>query len=395
MNMATKHTVLQAHLKEWLACKGEKIKRGSLAKRLSQSLCMHIKSIPRSMKRLQTKSKSDQEKRGRPKKYGADVNAALAQVWEAMEYPCAENMPRVSIDEYISYFMKEKRWNFSNETTDNLLAMSEGTKKIIISAMRQKRGILRGRSATVSSPLKGMIPIRKSHTWTELSPGFLQTDSVVHCGDFLTGDVIYSVGCVDFATYWSEYTTQWNKGDMATKESLKTLRERFPFLWNELHPDTGNEFINYHVHRWATEEGIAMTRSEPYKKNDNMCIEERNNSIARKHLRYVRLDDQSLVPLTSEILRIACLLSNHFRPVRRMTNKVRNGAKWKRTFEKKSMAPYQRVLERKDVSEDIKKALRAKHETLNPLELKRKLDILKSELGQKLEDLKKIKSEVR
>jgi hypothetical protein len=395
MNMATKHAVLQAHLKEWLACKGEKNKRGTLAKRLSQSLHLHIKSIPRSMKRLQTKCKSDKEKRGRPKKYGADVNAALAQVWEAMEYPCAENMPCGSIDEYVSYFTKEKRWGFNNETTDNLLVMSEGTKKILISAMRQKRGILRGRSATVSSPLKGMIPIRKSHTWVDLPPGYLQTDSVVHCGDLLTGDVIYSVGCVDFATYWSEYTTQWNKGDTATKESLETLRERFPFTWNELHPDTGNEFINYHVHRWATEEGIAMTRSEPYKKNDNMCIEERNNSIARKHLGYARMDDSSLVPLASEILKTACILSNHFRPVRRMTDKVRIGAKWKRTFEKKSMTPYQRVLERKDISDDIKKALREEHETLNPLELKRKLDILKSELGQKLEDLKKKKSEVR
>ena len=391
MNMATKHEVLQAHLKEWLACKGERNKRGAMAKRLSQSLRMHIKSISRSMIRLQTKSKTDKEKRGRPKKYGADVNAALAQVWEAMEYPCGENMSRDSIDEYVTCFMKEKHWSFDNETTDNLLSMSEGTKKLLISVMRQKRGILRGRSATVSSPLKGMIPIRKSHTWVDLPPGYLQTDSVVHCGDLLTGDVIYSVGCVDFATYWSEYTAQWNKGEEATRKSLETVRERFPFPWKELHPDTGNEFINYHVHKWSIKEGIAMTRSEPYKKNDNMCIEERNNSIARKHLGYARLDDSSLVPLASEILRVACLLSNHFRPVRRMTDKVRIGAKWKRTFEKKSMTPYRRVLERKDISDDIKKALRGEHEALNPLELKRKLDILKAELAKKLEDLKKKK----
>lgn len=391
MNMATKHSVLRAHLKEWLACKGDKNKRGVMTKQLSQSLRMHIKSIPRSMKRLQTKSKSDKEKRGRPKKYGADVIAALVQVWEAMEYPCAENIPRDSIDEYIAYFMQEKRWSFSNETTDNLLIMSEGTKKILISEMRQKRGILRGRSATVSSPLKGMIPIRKSHTWVDLPPGYLQTDSVVHCGDLLTGDVIYSVGCVDFATYWSEYTAQWNKGEEATKVSLETIRKRFPFPWKELHPDTGNEFINYHVHQWSVKEKIDMTRSEPYKKNDNMCIEERNNSVARKHLGYARMADPSLVSLASEILKTACLLFNHFRPVRRMTDKVRIGAKWKRTFEKKSKTPYERVSERKDVSDDIKKALRAEHETLNPLELKRKLDILKAELGRKLEDLKKKK----
>lgn len=382
--MVTRQEVLHAHLTEWLACEGKKKERGTLNNRLATSLHMHHKSIPRSMKRIQMKSKAEQEKRGRPTLYTADVSAALCKVWEAMEYPCAENMPRESIDEYVSHFISAREWNVSADVTDKLLSMSEGTKKLRIACFRTKKGMLRGRSATVSSPLKGMIPIRKSHTWHELPPGYLQTDTVVHCGDLLTGDVVYSVGCVDFATYWSEYTAQWNKGELATQHSLQTLRERFPFSWQELHPDTGNEFINYHVHRWATEEGITMTRSEPYKKNDNMCIEERNNSIARKHLGYTRIDDQLLIPLTREIVRIACLLHNHFRPVRRMTHKVRYGSRWKRTFKKKSKTPYQRVLERNDIQDEQKIQLQAVHETLNPLELKKNLDTLKAQLNRKL-----------
>lgn len=349
----------------------------------------------RSMRRLQMKSKTKSECRGRPEEYGADVTAALVVVWEAMEYPCAENMTRESIDEYVAYFMKAHTWSFNDRATDALLAMSEATRKRRIAKLRKKRGMLKGRSATVSSPLKGMIPIRKSHTWVDLPPGYLQTDSVVHCGDRLTGDVLYSVGCVDFASYWSEYTAQWNKGDSATRASLMTLRKRFLFPWKELHPDTGNEFINYLVHRWATEEKIEMTRSEPYKKNDNMCIEERNNSIARRHLGYARLDDASLVPVASEILRIACLMNNHFRPVRRLVSKVRIGAKWKRTFEKKAKTPYQRILERTDISKTIKKNLRDHHITLNPLELKKQLDILKEELGKKLDYSHKKKSALR
>lgn len=385
MNMATKYEVLQAHLTEWLARKGDKKKRGELTRRLSKSLHLHEKSIARSMRRLQLKSAAVVEKRGRPEEYGAEVSAALAQIWEAMEHPCAENMPRESLDEYVAHFIAARQWHFGTDATNHLLAMSMATKKRRITSFRTKRGMLRGRSTTVASPLKGMIPIRKSHTWHQLPPGFLQTDTVVHCGDLLTGDVVYSLGCVDFATYWSDYSAQWNKGEEATRESLETVRQRFPFPWNELHPDTGNEFINYQVHRWATSEGIAMTRSEPYKKNDNMCIEERNNSIARKHLGYVRLDDMSLVPLASDILCVACLLHNHFRPVRRMTDKVRIGAKWKRTFEKKSKTPYQRVLERSDISDGVKDALRAAHAALNPLELKRKLDILKAELSKKID----------
>lgn len=388
MNMATKHGVLRAHLEEWLASKGNKEKRGALTVQLTQSLKMHAKSIGRAMQRLQTKDPRAEEKRGRALYYGADTHAALCTIWEEMDRPCAENMHGV-IGEYIGHFVTAGAWTFCDETTAKLRAMSLATLKRRIAHLREKHGCVRGRSATVSSPLKGMIPIRKSHTWSALPPGYVQTDSVVHCGDLLTGDVVYSVGCVDFATYWSEYDAQWNKGQEVTCESLKTVRGRFPFSLLEIHPDTGNEFINYHVYRWAQTEGIDMTRSEPYKKNDNMCIEERNNSIARKHVGYARLDDESLVPLVREILRVACLLHNYFRPVRRMTFKVRIGAKWKRMFEKEAKAPYRRILDREDVPREIKEKLRAERASHDPLALKRELVMLKEKFEKALSEVTK------
>jgi hypothetical protein len=209
-------------------------------------------------------------------------------------------------------------------------------------------------------------------------------DTVVHCGDLLSGNVVYSVGAVDFATYWSEYTAQWNKGEEATKESVDTIRHRFPFSWVEMHPDSGTEFLNYHFFRFAEKEEIVMTRSEPNKKNDNMCIEERNNTIPRRHVGYMRLDDESFVSFASEILKVACLIHNHFRPVKRMTKKERQGARWHRTFEKVSKTPYQRVLEHLLIPQERKDALRKDHDSLNPLALKRKLDTLKTELNRKI-----------
>ena len=388
--MVTKHEVLQGHLKKWLACSGNKKKRGEIVKELSKSLSMHKKSIGRSMRRLQLRDGATPERRGRSIYYGKDVDSALSKIWEEVEYSCAENIHSV-LKDYVGYFIKEKNWGFGDETTSKLYAMSIGTLKLRIKAFRKKKGLGRGRSATISSQLKGMIPIRKSHTWFGLPPGYLQTDSVVHCGDLLTGDVVYSVGMVDFATYWSEYDAQWNKGKEITLESLKVIRERLPFPLLEFHPDTGNEFINYHVHDWAVKEKIDMTRSEPYKKNDNMCIEERNNSIARKHLGYVRMDDESLVPTAREILRVTCLLSNHFHPVRRLISKERIGASWKRKFEKVAKTPYERILEHKKVSREDKEKLRKVHAKLNPLELKRELDILKIKLGREIEKIKKIK----
>jgi len=382
MNMATKQEVLRAHLKRWLATKPYSKERRELREHLSHTLCIHTNSVGRAMRCVQMKRNTG-VRRGRPKKYTKDVDAALYEIWDAMDKPCAEVLQPM-VDTYIHAFVDERTWTYNDMVEPLLKSMSIGTIKQRISGWRTQAGDTRGYSATTPSNLKLMIPIRKSHTWTGLPPGHTQTDTVVHCGDHLTGDVVYSVGIVDFATYWSEYTAQWNKGEIATRESVATILEHFPFPITELHPDSGNEFINYHLKRWADTHGIAMTRSEQYKKNDNMCIEERNGSIARKHLGYARLDDECIVPIAAELLRISCMVHNHFRPVRRMIHKEWVGTKWCRTYEKVAKTPYQRVLDHSAVLDADKARLRAVHTNLNPLRIKRELDTLKTELYRKL-----------
>jgi len=381
--MSTKIEVLQANLKKWLTTKPYSSERRELAKQLSETLELHPRSIGRAMKREQMRSVGRSKGAGRPVIYGNDVRAAIRLIYDSMDCICAENM-HPEIDLYIHWLDMEKKWDFGVETEALVKGMSLGTLKNIVRRFRKKDGTIRGRSSTTPSTLKVLVPVRKSHTWVGLPPGHVQMDTVVHCGDLLTGDVIYSVGSVDYATYWSDYTAQWNKGELGTKESVDTIRGRFPFPWHEMHPDSGTEFLNYHFFRFAEKEKIAMTRSEPNKKNDNMYIEERNNTIPRRHVGYARLDDASLVPLVCEILETACLIHNYFRPVKRMLTKERRGAKWHRTFEKKSKTPYTRVLENAIIPQEVKDTLKKKHDSLNPLELKRKLDRLKAELNRKL-----------
>lgn len=383
MNMSTKREVLQANLKEWLATTPYSAERREITKRLSRTLRIHERSVARAMKREQLRTRGTKRGAGRPPKYGPEVRAALRLLFDEMDAPCAENM-KPEIDTYIKWLVFEDRWTFRDEVEGLVKGMSIGTMKTMIKHFREKDGTARGKSATVASTLHTLVPVRKSHTWVGLPAGHVQMDTVVHCGDRLTDDVMYSVGAVDFATYWSEYTAQWNKGEQATQESTAAIRGRFPFAWNEMHPDSGTEFLNYHFHRWACRESIEMTRSAPNKKNDNMCIEERNHTIPRRHVGYARIDEPTMVPLAAEILRIACLLHNHFRPVRRMISKERIGARWHRTYEKQAKTPYQRVMENGGLSASAKRALREEHERLNPLELKRELDTLKRKLARQL-----------
>ncbi len=330
--MATKNNIFAEHAKAWRRAKHHKEKRSEIIKHICFVTGMHRKSIPRKFKKLQLRD-STTEKRGRSLFYTPDVTAALKDVWEAADEICGELLHPI-VNEYIDILIRDNLWKHDDEATGKLCAMSKRTirRRIVkFEQVRRRHGI----SATSPSHLKHIIPIFKG-PWKDLPPGHGQIDTVVHCGDSLAGDMAFTVNYTDAATYWIVPRLQWNKGQEATVESMKTIKERLPFELHELHPDTGSEFVNWIAKQWCDEENIKLTRSEPGKKNDNMYVEERNGHVVRKYLGYTRLDVRSVVPLVNELYDILEVYLNHFIPVRRTLSKERIGAKYRRTYEKKA-----------------------------------------------------------
>lgn len=377
MNMTTKHAIFKEKLEEWIKAKGDKKKRGEITTHLCFATGMHKKSVPRTFKRLLGEEVGDTKKRGRHEYYGADVTAALHEVWEAANEICGELLHAI-IGEYVDILIRDALWKHNDEVTGKLRAMSKRTVRRRVRKFRPSLG-KRGISSTSPSTLKQLIPIFKG-PWDTQPPGYGQLDTVVHCGASLMGDMAYSLNYTDMATYWSVCCAQWNKGQEATRMSIMVVRDRLPFPLLGLHPDTGSEFINWLLKGWCEENGIELSRSEPGKKNDNMCVEERNGHVVRRELGYTRLDVPAVVDAMNVFYDVLCVYRNHFIPVRRTLSKVRIGAKYKRTYEKVAETPYLRVLERSDVSEEDKEKLRAVHATLNPLLLKRKLDTLRKKI---------------
>jgi hypothetical protein len=372
--MATKHEVLREHLDAWLRAKGDNKRRSKIAQVVCEAIRMHPKSVSRAFYNLQMKEATGSPGRGRTAVYTPDVIAALATVWETGGYACAELL-HPQIPEYVAVLKRDKMWKHSPEATDKLLEMSLGTLKRRVGVMNKRHGRAQGRSATKPSSLKSIIPIFKG-PWTECEAGEGQLDTVAHCGDTLVGDFIHTVNYVDAPTYWTVPRAQWNKGQHATVGSIEAIRERVPFPLKMLHPDSGSEFINWVAKLWCESQGIELTRSEPNRKNDNMFVEERNGHVVRRYLKYGRLDKPELVPLINELYDVLCLYTNHFKAVRRQTEKVRIGSTYVRRYEPVAKTPYQRVLERHDVSQDVKQALREQHDTLNPLVIKIKIDTM-------------------
>jgi hypothetical protein len=152
------------------------------------------------------------------------------------------------------------------------------------------------------------------------------------------------------------------------------MRSHTPFPWYELHPDSGTEFLNYHLIEYAKDTSLRLTRSRPYHKNDNHLVEERNGHIVRTYLGWTRFDVQEVVTALNNLYEVLDCYENHFRANVRIVKKERIGARWKVTREKVARTPYQRVLFRTDVSEAVKTLLRTEHATLDPHTLLKEID---------------------
>lgn len=374
MNIVTKKDIFEEHLKAWREARGDRKKRGDIRSHVCFVTGMHRNSVSRKFRVIQMRHPLYADRRGRTVYYTPDVTAALKEIWDIGDEACGELL-HPQIREYVEILKRDKQWKHSDEATQKLLVMSEHTVRRRVAKFEKDRGGRQGLSSTKPSALKSIIPIFKG-PWKNLPPGHEQIDTVAHCGESLLGDFAYSLSDIDSAVYWTTTRAQWNKGQEATVVSMDSIRQLLPFPLLSAHPDTGTEFINYQMKGWCDAEGIAMSRSEPGEKNDNMYVEERNGHVVRRYLGYRRFDCPDVIQLMNDFYEMLGLYLNHFKAVRRQIEKVRDGAKYVRKYEKVAKTPYCRVLEHPAIDEAVKKKLRAEHAALNPLVLKREMDRL-------------------
>jgi hypothetical protein len=372
MHMAIKNSIFEEKVEEY--CAARKKRKSEILDAVVEVSGLTRKGAIKRFRAMQMREPRAQEGRGRPRTYTPDVIAALKEVWEIGSESCGENLhPQIS--EYIDIQIRERKWKHDDVATRKLRTMSAGSVKKYLGRFVRTRRNFGGRGMTEESSVISMVPIRMDG-WEKAETGVVQVDTVAHCGDTVAGDFDFTVNGSDVATLWGSRRAQWNKGQEATKISLEAMRRDSPFPWTEAHPDSGSEFINHHVLAYAKDTGLRVTRSRPYHKNDNCFVEERNGHIVRAYVGYERLDVRKTVDALNDLYDVLTPYLNHFIASRRIVSKERIGARWKVTREKVAKTPYHRVLERDDVSEEVKNKLRAGHSKLSPATMKKEIDRL-------------------
>jgi len=152
------------------------------------------------------------------------------------------------------------------------------------------------------------------------------------------------------------------------------MRLRLPFPLLGIDCDNGSEFINDLLYRYCLDEQITFTRSRPYKKNDQAYVEQKNWSVVRNTVGYDRFeteDDLRLLQLIYEYLHVYV---NFFQPVMKLVKKQRVDGKTIKVYDL-ATSPYHRVLASNDVAFTNKAKLSNLYVQLNPLTLRKSIDL--------------------
>jgi hypothetical protein len=302
-----------------------------------------------------------------------ELLCALKRLWFACDQMCSKKL-KAAIPLWLPFY--ETTYEpLTTDTQNKLLSISAATIDRLLSPVRLKHG-RKGLSGTKpGSLLKNQIPIR-THYWDVSQPGFMEADTVAHCGNSLAGDFIWSLTMTDIHTTWTENRATWSKGAQGVLAQIQDIEAKLPFTLQGFDCDNGSEFLNHHLVRYFTEHPkvVSFTRSRPYKKNDNAHVEQKNWSHVRQLFGYDRFDDPRLLPLMNDLYTNEwSLYQNHFCPSMKLLEKQRINSKYRKKYDVPK-TPYQRVMASAQVPDKAKERLNTVHQSLNPFILKQNIE---------------------
>lgn len=310
------------------------------------------------------------QRRGpKPRYQASGIVQALKEVWLAADQPCSKRL-KAMLPTWIPFCQTI----LNEETKTKLLAISPASIDRLLKEYRRtppRKGFCTTKPGRL---LKQQIPI-KCDQWGVDRPGFMEADTVAHCGESLAGEFIWSMTLTDIYSGWTENRALFGKGSMGVIEQIQDIEARLPFALLGFDSDNGSEFLNHHLWRYFAkrQNPVGFTRSRPYHKNDNAHVEQKNWSCVRRLLGYERLEHPAMLPLINLVYRNEwALLNNFFYPAMKLKVKERVGSQYHKQYEK-PQTPYMRLMQSEHVPEVTKVLLKAQFESLNPFALQARI----------------------
>jgi len=295
------------------------------------------------------------------------VQEVVERIWACAEQLCGKRLAP-ALELWLPHYARH--YGPLLPTQQRLLdSISAATLDRLLAGCRARGGS--GKSGTrPGSLLRHQVPIQ-GEVWDERRLGFLEADSVAHCGGSLAGNFIWSLTYTDLASSWTEGRAVWNKGAYGVVEQTQNVEQALPFPILGFDFDNGSEWLNWTLIKYlqVRPKPVRVTRSRPYQKDDNAHVEQKNWMWPRQLLGYGRLEDERLlVPINTLYTEAWGPLQNFFLPSMKLVKKWRVGSRWVRRHDRPQTA-YQRLLAHGQLSDRARRQLRDRFHGLDPFVL--------------------------
>jgi hypothetical protein len=297
--------------------------------------------------------------------YDEAVRAALIVLWEASDRVCGKRL-KALLPILLPALERNGHLKLDEQIRAKLLSMSAATVDRLLRAPR-RTGQTKRRTRAEPEPRR-RIKMRTFADWNDPAPGSMEMDLVAHCGSVNRGSYVHSLVLTDIASGWTEAAPIVVREGGLVVETVERVRAGLPFALRALDVDNGSEFVNDRLIEYCLSHGIELTRSRPYRKNDQAWIEQKNGAVVRKLLGYRRFEGLAAARAITRLYAASRLFVNFFQPSFKLASKQRDGAKVTKRYHL-PQTPCERLLQADSISMAAKSKLREISSTLDPLKL--------------------------
>jgi hypothetical protein len=292
--------------------------KGQLLDEMQAVTGKHRKSLIRLMNNSLKRKRRSRE---RGEMYGPDVDDALRVIDPSFDHICAERLTP-NLVWMARHLDRHGELRATAKLLDQLERISVSTVQRRLSRIRQDQPRLPRKKPSRGRRLVQDVPMKRL-SWNLAQPGHLETDLVHHCGPTAAGEYLCTLQMIDVATGWSERYAVLGRSYLVMRDAFLVFLSRLPFPIKEIHPDNGSEFFNHHMVRfWGKRvQGVTLSRSRPYHKNDNPRVEQKNSTLVRAYLGYERLDTVAHVLAVNQLYDKMWVYYNLFQPVMHLVEK--------------------------------------------------------------------------
>ncbi len=222
-------------------------------------------------------SRSPAAKRGIDTIYGQEVVDAIFEIWRHGEQPCGKRL-KPMLKEWLPHYQLHYGQP-QQETESKVLAISPAQIDRVLAKRKVGFSKRKPRTPKTNAAIKALVPIR-AESWDAREPGWIEADTVAHCGGNMGESFIWSLTMTDIFSGWTEVRPSWNRGQERVLQAFSAMEAQLPFEMLGVDTGNGGEFLNYHLHDHLTkrDKPIEMTRSRPYRKNDQARVEQKNDT---------------------------------------------------------------------------------------------------------------------